>query len=1026
MSDFKTENEYKPLYYKSLNEYNGAPEIRRIKNDEFLEGVTDDFELKNLSGLSRRRFLALLAASTAFTASACSDYRDKGEIIPYNKRPEEILPGQANFYASTCNGCEQSCGILIKTREGRPIKVDGNPEHPVNQGKICAKGHANILNLYDPARLRQPLKNKRKSDWKTVDQNIIDELKFAVENNKEIAIITASIYSPAQAELLNGFVSKYPTAKIYSYDYIDNERKLNAWKKCYGTDEIPSVKFDKAKIILSLEGDFLGREGNTVENTRLFAVNRDVYKTDNFNRLYCVEASLTLTGMNADYRFRLRPDAQFEFVMSLLNEILKSGKSKIALNSVIHEYAAKYDIENFAKKNALKVSSLKKLVDDLLSSQGESIVYSGIILPEEVHIAVNLLNEALGNTAIYDFENSFTPAACNTGKADFDILSDKMNAGAVSLVVHFDTNPVYHFSPDYNYKKLLDKVRTVVTLCETENETSELSNFVLPLNHDFESWGNYNRRRNTYSLQQPVISPIFDTRQKESILLTWINGSPDAFSEEAFHAFLMNNFEKDVYQKMNPAADFRSFWLASLHDGVVNLKDVSSTVSSFNQDVFNELNQTEPRDGFILQIEPGYFVGDGKFSNNGWLQEIPHPVSKITWDNYAALSPETAESLSVEMGGKIEVSLDNKKLILPVVIQPGMASKVICAELGYGRTKTGDVGLNVGCNVNLLTSRNDKTTQWIYSGIAVKKADGTHEFASTQEHHSLDDTSVKDFHLQRKIIRDISLEEYKNNKSVVKDNNTEIFGITREHKYEGQKWAMSIDLNKCIGCTVCVASCNVENNVPVVGKDQVARGREMHWMRIDRYYSGSPDDPIVSSQPMLCQHCDNAPCENVCPVNATNHSPDGLNQMAYNRCVGTRYCANNCPYKVRRFNFYNFRDHFADAYYENDLTYLINNPEVTVRSRGVMEKCTFCVQRIMDSRSVAIKENRPLKDGDVITACQQACPANAIVFGDANDDGSEIKKNREHELGYGVLDYLNVKPNVTYIAKLRNTHSEDV
>ncbi|MFH1197334.1 MAG: TAT-variant-translocated molybdopterin oxidoreductase [bacterium] len=1025
MSDSKNGNNIPPEYWKSIKEYEGNSLIVKIKHDEFIEGVTDKFDLNDLSGISRRKFLALVAASAAFTASACSDYRDKGEIIPYNKRPEEILPGKANFYASTCNGCSQACGILIKTREGRPIKIDGNPEHPINQGKICAKGQANILNLYDPARLRHPLKNKRKSGWNTVDENIMDELKYAVENQKEIAIVAGKVNSPAQAKLLNDFIDKYPTTKVYSYELFNDDLKRNAWKKSFGTEEMPSIKWDKAKIILSLEGDFLGREGNTVENTRLFASRKDIMTGDDFSRLYVVESGMSLTGMNADYRLRLRPDAQFEFVMSLLNEIIKSGNLKISLDSNVVSKVSKYNLENFAEKNSLPLAKLKKLVADLLANQGQSIIYAGNTLSEDVHIVVNLLNEVLGNKSIYDFENSFVPSAFITNKNDWDALVERMNNQQVSLVIHFDTNPFYHFPNDLKYKDALKKIRTVVTLCESENETSDLSNFVLPLNHDFESWGDYRQRKNTISLQQPVIASIFDSRQKEAILLTWLNGSPDAYSEQSYHAFLKENFKTQVYDRLSPTADFNSFWYAALLDGIVNLKEPASAGPAFNQNVFENIVENNSSSGFIVSLEQSYFIGDGKFANNGWLQEIPHPVTKIAWDNFTAVSPATAKALSVEMGEQIEVDINGRKLILPVIVQPGLAEKVVSIELGYGRTTIGEVGAKVGVNANLLQSKEYIISPWIYTGAKVQKADGAHDFASTQEHHALDDTKLKDFHLQRKIIRDVTLDEYKKNPSIVKKDDAEIFSITGEHKYEGNKWAMAIDLNKCTSCGICVASCNVENNIPVVGKTELAKGREMHWMRIDRYYSGSPEEPSVSGQPMLCQHCDNAPCENVCPVNATNHSPDGLNQMVYNRCVGTRYCSNNCPYKVRRYNFFNFRDNFANAYYENELTYLVNNPEVTVRSRGVMEKCTFCVQKIMDARADAIKENREIRDGEIVTACQQACPSNAIVFGNANDPESVVSKYREHNLGYSVLDYLNVKPNVTYLAKLRNIDSEE-
>ncbi|MDZ7763424.1 MAG: 4Fe-4S dicluster domain-containing protein [Melioribacteraceae bacterium] len=427
-----------------------------------------------------------------------------------------------------------------------------------------------------------------------------------------------------------------------------------------------------------------------------------------------------------------------------------------------------------------------------------------------------------------------------------------------------------------------------------------------------------------------------------------------------------------------------------------------------------------------VHLQNNYFIGDGKYANNGWLQELPHPVTKVAWDNYAAISPAIAKKYSVENNDMIKIEVNGEEIELPVMIQPGTAENMIAVELGYGRKVCGDVGKGVGFYANDLLDYSNEFANYILNDAVISKTGKTYSLVSTQEHHALDDAFTKDFHLLRGIIQGGTLSEYKEDPQFLKHHKHSLLNITAPLEFDGVKWAMSIDLNKCTGCTACITSCNVENNVPVVGKDQVGVGREMQWMRIDRYYSGTPEEPVVSQQPMLCQHCDNAPCENVCPVNATNHSEDGLNQMAYNRCVGTRYCANNCPYKVRRFNFYNFRDHFADAYYENDVAALVNNPEVTVRSRGVMEKCTFCVQKIMDEREDAIREGRNIVGDNVKPACQTACPADAIVFGDVNDQNSKIHTYTNHELGYHVLEELNVRPNVTYIAKLRNTHSEEV
>ncbi|MCX6168082.1 MAG: TAT-variant-translocated molybdopterin oxidoreductase [Ignavibacteriales bacterium] len=1020
MSDSLNSSDKKELW-KSLQDYNNDPESLKLKHNEFLDEVTEKFDPEKISGISRRKFLALLAASTALTATACTDYRDKGEIIPYNKLPEEVFPGVANYYASTCNGCGQACGILIKTREGRPIKIDGNPDHPINQGKICAKGQASILNLYDPERLHDPLYNKNVVSWKKVDNQIISSLSETISNGNEIAIVTGLISSPTTKKVLDDFVVKYPKTKIYSHTLLNDEQRRNAWYECYGTFDYPSIKFDEANIILALDADFLGNEGSYIENMRKYAAKREVVGKTDFNRLYVAEGRMSLTGMMADYRVSLSPVKQYQFVMTLINELIKNS-SAFSL-----DVAAKSKIEKFqlSSLNSNEKEKISYLINDLNKNRGKSIIYAGDTLPKEVHIAVNLLNEVLGNIALYDYSSTSKSVVKQSTQQEISQLVDSMSNGKVGVLIQFDCNPVFTLPEDYGYSSALKKVQTVITLTETENESSAAGNYTLPINHPFESWGDAYIRSGVYSLQQPVISPIFNTRQKESILLTWIADDSNSFKEDYYHQYLMNNFNATIFAKKNALSDTKTFWYSALHDGVVIFNELSQD-SKFNLNSFSSSKEINPTQGYTVHLTESYFLGDGKFSNNGWLQELPHPVSKVTWDNYASISPNLAKQLSVEMNDLVEVKVNGKNLTLPVLVQPGVDTNTINIELGYGRKIVGNVGKDVGFNAVTLQSKNYSSSPFIYENISIQKISGSHKLVSTQEHHSLDDTFVKDIHRKRNIIQEGTVEKYKKEPNFLHAEKEKLFSITTEHKYTGHKWAMAIDLNKCTACGGCVTACNVENNVPVVGKDQVEVGREMQWLRIDRYYSGTPDEPIISHQPMLCQHCDNAPCENVCPVNATNHSPDGLNQMVYNRCVGTRYCSNNCPYKVRRFNFFNYRDHFADSYYENDLTSLVHNPEVTVRSRGVMEKCTFCVQRIMEARSNAIRDGKELKGTDVVTACQQACPTTAITFGDANDPDSLVAKLRDHDLSYHVLEELNVKPNVTYIAKLRNTHSEEI
>ena len=1029
MSDLKSDNtknmdinQLEPNYWRSFEALYNDPAVIEAKGHEFKDGVTDDFSVTGMSNLSRRKFLALLGASAAIAGTACTDYRDKGEIVPYNIKPEEITVGKPNFYASTCTACANACGVLIKTREGRPIKVDGNPDHPVNRGKICAKGQANILNLYDPERLKTPLIGRSSTfnevSWKDADSEIVKALGSV--NGKEIAIITNPITSPTTLKVIEEFKVKYPTTKVYSYSFFNDDVKNLAWQKTFGSGNYPLVKWNEAKVILSLESDFLGVDGNKIENSRLFSEGRDI-ESKSFNRLYCIDSTLTITGNNADYRLRLRPEAQFEFVMSLMNELSSKGVLNLSVNT------SGYSLSGFATKYNLKKKVLDQLVKDLASNKGKAIVDAGSSLSENVHIAVNLLNGALGNSAMFRSDSSVITIVENSSIQEIESLIKKMNDGNVAAVIHFDCNPVYHLAHDFGFKKALSKAGLVVTLSERENETAFVSKYVLPINHNFESWGDAKTRTGVISLQQPVITPLNSTRQKESILLTWINGKSDSFNETLYHEYLMKNWETSIYPTLNSKLDFKRFWFGALHDGIVLTNESPSIARTLNSGAVSLLTANVPSNGFTVVLKENYNVGDGSFSHNGWMQELPHPVSKISWDNYAAVSEKTCKDLGVKDNDVIEIKIGGRKLTLPVFMQAGTADNVVVIESGFGRQNSGTVANEVGFNSNLLMSKNSNLSQWIYSDATITKTGDSYKLASSQEHHAFDDPKVQDLHKSRHIIQEATVAAYVKNPDIIKEKHHEDQpSVYDPHQYNGLKWGMAIDLNKCTGCGDCVVACNVENNIPVVGKDQVLVSREMQWLRIDRYYSGTPEEPQVSMQPMLCQHCDQAPCENVCPVVATNHSSDGLNQMVYNRCVGTRYCSNNCPYKVRRFNFFNFRDHFRDSFQENPILALMHNPEVTVRSRGVMEKCTFCVQRISEARADATHENRTLVGTDVTTACQDSCGSNAIYFGDINDKESEFYKYRNHELGYYVLEELNVKPNVTYIAKLRNIHSEEV
>jgi molybdopterin-containing oxidoreductase family iron-sulfur binding subunit len=1022
-------NGREPSYWRSLRELHDSGPVTDIKAHEFMSGVTDEFNLSDLSTMSRKQFLALLTASAAFAAAGCTNYRDKGEIVPYVKKPEESTPGVANLYASTCTGCAQSCGILIKTREGRPIKIDGNPDHPVNRGKICAKGQASILNLYDPNRLRKPARGSSIASlgdvsWKLADAEIRKHLEACTASGKTIALITHPISSPSAQKVLDDFVAKFPTTKVYVYDLVNDENRRRAWQRCYGTPEIPVIAWEKAEVILALESDFLGTEGSTIEQIRTFAGARDIMKSSAFNRLYCVEGAMSLTGANADYRIRLRPDFQAQFLGALINEIA-TPRGAANVDARLSLSAPAGTLKSFAEKNGLEPAILDRLAGDLLAKRGKSIVHAGNTLPESVHVAVNYLNELLGNTTLYDDGHADRSPGTLASAAELEALVRGMNAGTVGMVVHFGTNPAYHLPRGLGYNDALRKIPVSISMVESEDETAQWCTHVLPAHHAYESWGDFSTRTGITSLQQPVIAPLFDTRQKEAVLLTWM-ADDGLYKETVYHEFMLSRWEKEVFPTLKRKADFKSFWHSALHDGIVLHEAPASNPRRFDPAALNTPEPPAGSSGFVLALRENHYLGDGRFANNGWLQELPHPISKVVWDNYAAFSPSTAKDLGVEHGDLVEVSSPLGTLTIPAAVQPGLADRFITIELGYGRTNAGPIGSGVGADATVFLGPEGFANGRILRDVQVAKAAGKVDLVSTQEHHSLDDEFLKDLHIKREIIREGTVRQYEKDPEFIQHHRPELFSISKEVEYKGVKWAMAVDLNKCIGCNACVSGCNVENNVPVVGKEQVRKGREMQWIRIDRYYAGAPDSPSLSHQPMLCQHCDGAPCENVCPVVATSHSADGLNQMTYNRCVGTKYCSNNCPYKVRRFNFFDFRDHLADGYYGREPVSLVHNPEVTVRSRGVMEKCTFCVQRIMEARQHAAEQGRPLKGSDVKTACQDACPAQAIVFGDMNDPESDVSRYRKHNLGYHVLEEVNARPNVTYLARLRNTHSENV
>ncbi len=723
-------------YWRSFAELHKDPALIEASHHEFQEGATDEFDPSKLSKVSRRKFLALVGASAALAGAGCSNYRDKGEIIPYTKMPEDTVVGKPKYYASTLNYGSLSQGILIKTREGRPIKVDGNPDHPVSKGKINAIGQASILNLYDPDRLQNPMKKARsgeflKSTWQQVDSEIVGALTSNA--GKSIAIVTGKILSPTTKKVLDDFASKYSGTKIYSYELFNDENRNSAWKKCYGTDSYPLVKWNEAKVIVALESDFLGNDGNKVENSRLFTEGRDVNDAKNFNRLYVVEGNMSQTGMNADYRLKLRPDAQNEFVMSLLKEVARRTGTELSVN------LSDYSLDNFSKTYSLNTKKLKYLVDDLINNKGNAIVYGGRTLSEATHIAVNLINEILGNAKLYRTDSAVYSLQPLSTKEELESLVSDMNSGKVGVVIHFDSDPVYLLPNDLGYAEALKNVPTIVSLTESDNDSSSAGNYTLPINHPFESWGDAKARTGFSSLQQPVISAIYNTRQKEAVLLNWINGANGKFSDTMYHEYLMKNWEANIYPALKSKLSFKEFWYGALQDGVVLTIDSPKSFGKFNSSALNDLNKSINKlSGYAIILSESYSLGDGKFLNNGWLQELPHPVSKMTWDNYAAISQNTAKELGLKNNDKISVTVGKRTLEIPVLIQPGCADNTIAIETGWGRTVVGEVGKGTGFNANILLSKDSTGSSWMFTSSDIKKGNGSYKLVSAQEHHLFD------------------------------------------------------------------------------------------------------------------------------------------------------------------------------------------------------------------------------------------------------------------------------------------------
>ncbi|WP_413944518.1 TAT-variant-translocated molybdopterin oxidoreductase [Bdellovibrio sp. HCB-162] len=1002
-------------YWLSLEQWKNDPEFMKLAETEFqsspLRAQDDE------SGWARREFLKLMGASIALASAGCIR-RPVQKIVPYNKQPEEVTLGVANYYSSAYFEGSEGLGVLVKTREGRPIKIEANPGHPFSISGLNIRSQASLLKMYDPERLKGPQRNlfneKRSNSqvvdvkWEELDKKVVEQLKKG-----DVVVLTGAIASPATRAVIGDFAQGFK-AKHVVWEAFANEEVREGQKASYGDDVVPAYRFDKAKMIVSIDADFLGTWISPTAFTNQFVNGRKDIK--NMNRLVSFDSNYSLTGANADIRMKIKPSQQLDVVMGLLHEIIvKKGASSYAGNANVK--AALAPFADTAKKLGVEPELFAKVAADLLANKGESLVVAGGIQTmteksKELQVAVNFLNSILDNDGkTVDHKNG--NVALKASYEDMAALIKDMAAGKVKTLVVHGVNPAFVLPAEMGFADAIKKVQMVVYTGDRIDETGVYADYITPDNHALESWNDAELANGVYTICQPAIRPMYDTRSFQLSLMTWAfmaNMGPQRLRDyETFYDYLRVFWKSDIQPKVGKGKDFEDFWQETLQKGYAGSLGAGFSARSFKVDAFTSIKPAAASEGFELVLYPTSHMGDGSLNNVSWLHELPDPVTKAVWDNYISVSLATAEKHGLKQNSVVELTVGDKKIELPILIQPGLHDDVLAIAVGFGRTRVGKVGNGIGKNAFALATAKDGKVVFAGQKAEFKKLSKKYEIAITQGHHSMEG---------RNIVAEATLKDY-NKKKDAGIHRHHTWSIWSGHEYSGHKWGMAVDLHSCTGCSSCVVACQSENNIPVVGKQYVIEGREMHWIRIDRYYTGNPADAEAVFQPVMCQHCDNAPCETVCPVLATVHSDEGLNDMVYNRCVGTRYCANNCPYKVRRFNWFNYA-----KLIEKPL-HMALNPSVGVRTRGVMEKCTFCVQRIQDAKMVARNEKRQLKDGDVKTACQTACPAGGIVFGDLNDPNSQVAKIfKTEERSYALLEEWHAKPSVRYLSKIRNNDKE--
>ena len=994
-------------YWRSLAQIEDRPEFRAALEREFPEGASELPE-----GVTRREMMTLLGASLSL-AGLAGCRRPVEEIVPYVTAPEEIVPGIPRNYATTMPFRRSAYGLIVESHEGRPTKIEGNPSHPSTLGSSSSLVQASVLGLYDPDRsqsVRQKGARKSWTDFVTAWGQLSEA--HSADGGAGLAVLSESFSSPTLARLASELRARYPRSQWATYDAVSDESRLTGLRQATGRDVDLMLRLDRAAVILALDADPLLTDPEMIRHARGFADGRRAGASGGtMNRLYVVEGVFSLTGAMADHRLRLESRQIAPFLAALAARLAAPGAGTPAGAAV-------------AGVDPRWIDALAK---DLLANRGKGLIVAGERQPAAVHAAVCALNTSLGNTgttvSYYETRDAALPSVSSLAS-----LVSAMTAGTVQTLVVLGGNPVFDAPADLDFASAMAKVPHSIALGHSVDETSSTTEWHIPRAHYLESWGDARAVGGTLSVVQPLILPLYGGRTAVEVLGLMVGGK-----ERPGYDIV-----RETWRPILGEAEFDRKWNRVLHDGVLPGSELPEIAPANTAQALAELARSSANGsggGLEVVFLPSPSLHDGRFANDGWLQELPDPLTKLTWDNPALVSPKTAEMLGLVNEDVVRLDYGGRSLELPAWILPGMADGVVALTLGYGRSLAGRIGSGVGFDA--FKVRSSKAPGFDGGGSLTKIA-GTYPLSATQDHGSMEG---------RPIVRESTLTEFRSRAAAgaepaerpqgeeapptgrpegevgalgVFEEEPEHFSLWKEHAYDqGPQWGMTIDLNSCIGCNACMTACQSENNVPVVGKIQVKRQREMHWVRVDRYFSGDPaGTPEVVFQPIPCMQCEDAPCEQVCPVAATVHDQQGLNVMVYNRCIGTRYCSNNCPYKVRRFNFFNYTKDTPD------ILKLAMNPDVTVRARGVMEKCTYCTQRINRAKIDAKLTGRALRDGDVKTACQQACPASAIEFGNLRDQSSRVVKAKADSRNYSLLEELNTKPRTTYLAKVRNPNPD--